>query len=88
MSKAVAAVQKLYHECGLTEPLELPIETIIKSKNILIKEEEIDGADGRILMKENSGIITVNSNISFYPRKRFILAHELGHYDLQTMTKR
>lgn len=88
MSKAVSAVQKLYFECGITDPLELPIETIIKSKNILIKEEEIDGADGRILMKEDSGIITINSNISFYPRKRFILAHELGHFELHRHLKK
>jgi Zn-dependent peptidase ImmA (M78 family) len=88
MSKAVAAVQRLYYECGITDPLELPIETIISSKNILIKEEEIEGADGRILIKENSGIITLNSAIDFYPRKRFILAHELGHFELHRHLKR
>lgn len=88
MSKAVAAVKKLYYECGIADPLDLSIETIIGSKNILIKEEEIDGADGRILMKEDSGVITLNSAIDFYPKKRFILAHELGHFELHRHLKK
>lgn len=87
MSKVIAAVKRVYDECGITDPLQLSIETIISSKNILIKEEAIDGADGRILMKENSGIITLNSAIEFYPKKRFILAHELGHFELHRHLK-
>ena len=73
MSKVISAVKKIYDECGITDPLQLPIEVIINSKNIIIKEEEIDGAEGRILMTENSGIITLNSCIEFEPKKRFIL---------------
>jgi hypothetical protein len=88
MSKAIIAVKKVYDECGLTDPLQLPIEVIIGSKNILIKEEEIDGADGRILMTPNSGIITLNSKIDFTPKKRFILAHELGHFELHRHLKK
>lgn len=88
MNKVVSAVQNLYNECGITDPLELPIETIISSKNILIKEEQIDGAEGRIIMKEHFGIITINSSIDFYPKKRFILAHELGHFELHRHFKK
>lgn len=88
MSKAITAVKKIYDECGIADPLELPIETIINSKNIIIKEEEIDGSDGRILMKDNSAIITLNSAIDFPPKKRFVLAHELGHFELHRHIKR
>lgn len=88
MSKAISAVKAIYEECGITDPLQLPIEVIINSKNIIIKEEEIDGAEGRILMTENSGIITLNSSINFAPKKRFILAHELGHFELHRNLKK
>ena len=88
MSKAIAAVKRLYDESGIEGPLDLPIETIIASKNILVKEEPIDGAEGRIIMKENSGIITINSAVDFYPKKRFILAHELGHFELHRHLKK
>ncbi len=87
MSKAVIAAQKIYEECGITDPLQIPIEIIIKSKNIIIKEEEIEGADGRILIKGNIGIITINSLIDFPAKKRFILAHELGHFELHKHVK-
>jgi len=82
MSKAIAAVERMYKECGISDPLQLPIEVIIMSKNIIIKEEEIEGAEGRILMKDNAGIITINSAIELPAKKRFILAHELGHFVL------
>jgi Zn-dependent peptidase ImmA (M78 family) len=88
MSNPIAAVKKIYDECGITDPFQLPIEVIISSKNILIKEEEIEGADGRILMKANSGVITLNSSIHFLPKKRFILAHELGHFELHRLLKK
>jgi Zn-dependent peptidase ImmA (M78 family) len=88
MSKAISAVKQIYDECGITDPLQLPIEVIINSKNIIIKEEQIDGAEGRILMNENSGIITVNSSIDYLPKKRFILAHELGHFELHRHIKK
>lgn len=88
MSKAITAVKKIYDECGITDPLQLSIEDVINSKNIVIKEEEIDGADGRILMNENSGVITINSKIDFPPKKRFILAHELGHFELHRNIKK
>lgn len=82
MSRAEIAAQKVYEECGITDPLQLPIEVIIKSKNIIIKEEDIEGSEGRILMNENSGIITLDSKITHQAKRRFILAHELGHFEL------
>ncbi len=33
-------------------------------------------------MKENSGIITIDSGIEAHTKKRFVLAHELGHFEL------
>lgn len=88
MSKAIAAVKAIYNDCGITDPLELTIEEIIHSKNILIKVEAIEGADGRILMRDNSAIITINSDIDFNPKKRFILAHELGHFELHRFSRK
>jgi Zn-dependent peptidase ImmA (M78 family) len=88
MSKALAAVNRVYEECGITDPIQLPLEVIINSKNIIIKEEKIQGAEGRILMKDNSGIITLDSTIDLPAKKRFILAHELGHFELHRHLKR
>jgi Zn-dependent peptidase ImmA (M78 family) len=80
MSRATAAAEKLLAECGIVDPLEIPIEIIVRSKNIILKEDDIEGADGRILIKGDSAVITINSNIDFYQKKRFAIAHELGHF--------
>jgi len=81
-NKPLVAVKRIYEECGMDDPLEIPIETVIISRNIIIKEEHVEGADGRIVMNQNSGIITINSRIDIPSKIRFILAHELGHFEL------
>jgi Zn-dependent peptidase ImmA (M78 family) len=82
MSNAIAAVKRVYEECGITHPLDLSLETILNSKSILLKDEPMDGADGRIIMNERNAVITINSNIGFETKKRFAIAHELGHFEL------
>lgn len=78
--RGTIAAYDLREECGIHDPFQLPLEIIISSKNIICKEEEIDGADGRILMSKDSAIITINSKIEIKTKKRFVLAHELGHF--------
>lgn len=79
-TRATLAAQKLLEECGLCEPLELSLEVIVRSKNVILQEEEIDGADGRILMNDDLAVITIDSNIKFESKRRFVIAHELGHF--------
>ncbi|MFX1277512.1 MAG: ImmA/IrrE family metallo-endopeptidase [Promethearchaeota archaeon] len=80
MSKAEKVAKELLHECGIKDPTDLSLELIIASKNIIIKEENIDGSDGRIICGKNSAVITLDSNIKRETKRRFILTHELGHY--------
>ena len=79
-NRAITAAKKLFKECGIDDPLRLPLEIIVCSKNIILKEEDIDGADGRILIGKDSAVITINSKIEFKTKRRFVIAHELGHY--------
>lgn len=81
-NKAAIAVERVYDECGIDDPSQLPIETIISSKNIFLKEEVIEGSEGRIIMSEQSAIISINSKIEYLGKKRFVMAHELGHFEL------
>ena len=82
MSRAIAAANKLLSECGIVDPLQLPIEVIVRSQNIILREDDIDGADGRILIDGDSAVITIDSKISYEPQRRFAIAHELGHFIL------
>lgn len=80
MGLPTATAKKLLCECGVIDPIQMPIEIIVRSKNIILKEEDIGGSDGRILIHGDMAVITINSNISFEAKKRFTIAHELGHY--------
>ena len=76
------AARQLYYECGMESPFDLSLEDIIFGRGAIIKKDVIFGAEGRILFKNKSAIITINSEINYYPRMRFIMAHELGHYEM------
>jgi len=88
MGKIEIAVQKVYEECGMIDPLDLPIEDVIRSKNIILKEEKMDGCHGRILPYKDSAVITINSKIEFDTRRKFVMAHEFGHFILHRNNKK
>ncbi len=67
---------------GYSQPGDFTIEEMVWSAGVFFKEEPLEGSEGRILMDNETAIITVNSNITYQPKKNFIMAHELGHYFL------
>ena len=44
-----------------------------------MQEVPLENCDGRMVMKSGRSIVSLNSNIEFPQKKRFVLAHELGH---------
>ena len=43
-------------------------------------------SEGRITHNGKKGIIVVNSKVNYIPKKRFTIAHELGHFRLHKNT--
>jgi Zn-dependent peptidase ImmA (M78 family) len=70
----------LHSEIGWTRPSDFSVEEIANSIGLIVKELPMTGADGRILMKGNSGIISIRENITHLGRKNFVIAHEIGHF--------
>lgn len=82
MSRGPRIATQLREELFLEDKLELSVlEDICLVKNTHVKFAKIDGAQGRILFSKNSdsSIITINNTIGYEPKKKFVLAHELGH---------
>jgi Zn-dependent peptidase ImmA (M78 family) len=77
-SKA-SSIWSLY---GLTSPGELVLEDIALAMGVLVIEGRLDGADARLLRKGSKGVIRVKESIPERGRKRFAIAHELGHWVL------
>ena len=66
-------------DLGITEPEEIDLEAIAFDAGAQLRYRPLDGCDARIIGYDNQAIITVNSRGSDR-RKRYSVAHELGHW--------
>lgn len=71
--------ERLLQELGVTEPSEIDLEAIAFHLGARVRYRPLDGCEARIIGSNDLSIITVNERSS-YPRKRFSIAHELGHW--------
>ncbi len=84
--RSILSAQKLTSELFIQNPNDLDLEGVINLYGSYYQEKAMSGADGRIIFKGNNTIITINSNISYLPKKRFVIAHEFGHLILHKST--
>ena len=73
----IKALQIRYHS-------EIYIRDIAMERGAYVRERSLEGSEGRLVRKGDRGIITVNRWISEEGRKRFAIAHELGHFELHS----
>jgi Zn-dependent peptidase ImmA (M78 family) len=71
--------QQLLDNCGLDEITDLEMDLFVSGLDAMLIEEELTNCDGKIIFGNNKAVIKVNSNIQFEQRKRFVVAHEIGH---------
>ena len=79
MVNAPFAAKKLIGELGIEDTSSIAIEDLIIYHNGMVKEADLKNCDGRLVMKNGRSIVTIDSKIEFQQRKRYVLAHELGH---------
>src|SRR5215207_9070458 len=79
VTKPSSVAMALINSLGIDDPALVSIEDLITYHNGVVKEVPLNNCDGRMVMKNGRSIVSVNSNIEFPPKKRFVLAHELGH---------
>ena len=74
---------ELLDEFGIEDIQDVDIRDLVYAKDIIYREAPLENYDGRIVYgKRGKALITVNSNLTYVPRKRFTVAHELGHFIL------
>lgn len=71
--------QKLLSNCGLDEITNLPMDLFVAGLDATLIEEPLANCDGKIVFGSTKAVIKVNSQIQFTERKRFVVAHEVGH---------
>jgi Zn-dependent peptidase ImmA (M78 family) len=76
---AYIQAQQLLENCGLDEITDLEMDLFVSGLDAILIEEELTNCDGKIIFGKSKSVIKVNSNIQFAERKRFVIAHEIGH---------
>lgn len=78
----VLKAREIIKELCIEEASHINIEAIALTRGAIVKEEAMKGADGRLSALGDSGLITVRVDIPEQRKKRFVIAHELGHFEL------
>jgi Zn-dependent peptidase ImmA (M78 family) len=80
--KAAAAAFRILSEFGFPHPREIDLKDLAMDRNVFVREGAIKGAEGRLLRKGKNGVIHIRRGIIPDGRRRFTIAHELGHWEL------
>ena len=81
-SRAPNLALKLIEQYSISNSKEIVLPAIAYELGLLVDEKPINGAEGRLVINQSKGIIVVNSNIIEHGKKRFVIAHEIGHFEL------
>ena len=74
---------KMLEECGLDNIFEIPLEMLVAGRGAILRYSKLQNSDGRIVFgKRGKAIITINSQIEYEGKRRFTIAHELGHFEM------
>lgn len=80
--KAEHAAYALLAKHFISDPKDIDLEGILAVEGGFLAYKPMVGAQGRIVLKNNSAIITINANVEQESKRRFILGHEIGHFTL------
>ena len=86
--RAPNLAQEIIERYGIAEPDDIILHAIAYDLGIMIMEKPISGAEGRLVSNHSNGIIVVNLNIPEPGKKRFVMAHEIGHFELHRKIQR
>lgn len=79
---AKGAAFRLTQEYCLDRPAPVPVEDIAMDQGVLCLEAPLTGCLARLVRKGKRGIVRTHAGIREEGRKRFAIAHELGHWFL------
>lgn len=77
---AAANAKNLLKKLNLSSISDIDIEDICFAENLYIKTEDNLNCEGIIVFNNKMGIITLDRKIDNVAQKRFIIAHEMGHF--------
>ena len=83
MTYPAAVAEKILNQLSINSPAALQrLEDIAWARGAEVKYGPLSSAEGRLVVNRGKGIITISSTVSSPQRKRFSIAHELGHFEM------
>jgi hypothetical protein len=82
VARGERAARTVYAELGLAHPTEILIDTLAYMRGALVRDVPMSGAQGRLARVGSKAIIAVSDSIAYNRRRRFVIAHEVGHLEL------
>jgi len=81
-----SAARNLLRELKVKEVEDLwDIELLAYYRNALVRYAQLDGAEARLSVVGRKAIITISDKTTNVHRKRFSVAHELGHFEMHSL---
>jgi Zn-dependent peptidase ImmA (M78 family) len=80
------AASKFIDQYSFETPEDIRIEDIAMDQGLLVREGVLSGAEARLVQNGENGIITINATVDSR-RKRFAVAHEIGHWRMHKGAK-
>lgn len=78
-----AAAERVLNEVGVMHQADLGLlELIAWERKALVQYKHLDGAEARLAVVGQKAIITISTTIEDPYRRRFSIAHELGHLEM------
>lgn len=76
--------ERVLDQLGINRPQDLlRLDEIAWARGALVSERHLEGAEARLCMFGRKAVITVSTTVANPQRRRFAIAHELGHFEMQ-----
>ncbi len=79
---AAAEALKLWRLYGFTSPKQLVIESLAMARGMLVMDGQLDSSAARLVRSGDIGIARISDRIREPGRRKFAIAHEIGHWEL------
>lgn len=80
--QAAARAREIIESWHITDPSQIDVYAIAADCGAYIIERPLKGCEGRLLRRGKQGVITVRADIREHGKRRFVAAHELGHFEI------
>jgi Zn-dependent peptidase ImmA (M78 family) len=84
---AEAKARQVVADLDLQRPEDIDLDLVAAHFNVFVQEDFLTSCEARMVRRGNSAVVTVNRQIAEVGRKRFSVAHELGHFLLHAGTR-